>query len=130
MPKPLTPEQITAALERGAESKVHPKLVEIANIETFAKQMHEIAQEITGAHKKSQAVILSSLQRLTEAIQEKKIDGTDMSGLIEAILAMKADTENLNVNMPLVDYEWIFERDQQGRIKSGAKLKAILSVEL
>ncbi len=115
MPKPLTPEQIAAAISRGAETEVKPKSIEIVNAESFLKHMRGMAQDLTEAQKKSQAAILSALQRLTEAVIEKEMAGTDVSGLIEAIAALKTETETVQHHEP-VAWKLTVDYTNQGRI--------------
>ena len=115
----LTPTQIAAAKQRGAESTIIPKEVKVEGLPELVAELKSMVE----SNKKSQVVMLSAIRQLTETIRVKEVEsGADLQPLIDAVKALHTETEDYYMPM---EWELTFDRDQRSLMKSGIRFKAV-----
>ena len=117
----LTPKQIAAALKRGAKAEVLPKHVkvseplELKGLENVAEQIQRMAE----SQQRSQQMLLDTLNRVVEVIEDKKLEYPDMqSAMRELVTAVLQTRETVTKGNTVMDYQADIERNQRGLMES------------
>lgn len=117
----LTPKQIAAAMKRGAKAEVLPKHVkvseplELKGLENVAEQIQRMAE----SQQRSQQMLLDTLNRVVEVIEDKQLQYPDMQGAMrELVTAVLQTRETVTKGNTVMDYQADIERNQRGLMES------------
>ena len=126
MPKLINQDEIDAIIAKGGKVDTIATLfkgsLDVPELVVVLKNLASAQLQASQAQSKS---IIAVIDRLIKTVSEKehKGGGLDISGLVKAVEGLKTEVEHDHI--PLVDYELDIVRDNQGRLASGTKFKAI-----
>jgi len=117
--------ELDKAKERGADLTRIAKLVEVSGLGDVVAELKDLALVQQIANTAQTKILISAIDRLVDTINEKEFNdtGTDVSGLVEAVKALK-----MEVIVQHEPHDWVIgeiDRDQRGLMKGNITLKAL-----